>query len=187
MRAATGEGLGSIRGPMRSAAQTVAREEGLPGITCTWATAGQAARRAFGAFFEPGRQVWFADITYSFYPVYCGLFGLDYREYRAGRLPAGADYAGSPGGVVLANPNAPTGLMLDNAQIESVVAANPGVVVLVDEAYAAFSGQTAAGLSAGIEPADRQNAKSHALAGLRVATAGTAAARRSDPPCQEFL
>ncbi|NLG37002.1 MAG: histidinol-phosphate transaminase [Clostridiales bacterium] len=175
MRGAIGEGLRLYPRPECEALrEAVAREEGLPGIDHVYMGNGsdELLAWAFEAFFEPGRQVWFADITYSFYPVYCGLFGLDYREIplREDFRLEPADYAGSPGGVVLANPNAPTGLMLDNANIEAVLAANPDVVVLVDEAYAAFSGQTAAGL---IDKYPnliiaRTLSKSHALAGLRV-------------------
>jgi histidinol-phosphate aminotransferase len=69
----------------------------------------------FLAFFDPGKPVTFPDITYNFYPVYCGLYGLDYRL-----VPLNDDFTvpvrqlfQTPGGVVIANPNAPTGIALE--------------------------------------------------------------------------
>ena len=127
---------------------------------------------AFQAFFEPDREVVFPKITYSFYPVYTGFFGLRCRE-----VPMNPDFSdpidllcGSNGGVVLANPNAPTGLAVGLDTVEKLLNANPDVVVLVDEAYIDFGGDSAVGLI------DRypnllvvQTAsKSRALAGLRV-------------------
>ena len=98
----------------------------------------------FYAFFSPGKKVVFPDITYSFYPVYTELFGLDYEE-----IPLAEDfslpverYLGGNGGVVICNPNAPTGKTQPVEAIRAILEANPDVVVLVDEAYADFGAQS---------------------------------------------
>ena len=99
----------------------------------------------FYAFFTPGKKVVFPDITYSFYPVYTELFGLDYEE-----IPLNEDFTlpvdkflGGNGGAVICNPNAPTGRTLPLCDIRRILDANPNVVVLVDEAYADFGAQSA--------------------------------------------
>lgn len=126
----------------------------------------------FQAFFDPGREVVFPRITYSFYPVYTDYFGLDRRE-----VPMNPDFSdpvellcGNNGGVVLANPNAPTGIAVELDVVEKLLQANPNVVVIVDEAYVDFGAQSAVGLI------DRYPnlvvvqtlSKSRSLAGLRV-------------------
>ena len=126
----------------------------------------------FQAFFDPGRPVVFPKITYSFYPVYTDYFGLDRRE-----VPMNPDFSdpvdllcGNNGGVVLANPNAPTGIAVELDVVEKLLRANPDVVVIVDEAYVDFGAQSAVGLI------DRYPnllvaqtlSKSRSLAGLRV-------------------
>jgi histidinol-phosphate aminotransferase len=126
----------------------------------------------FQAFFDPEKTILFPDITYSFYPVYAGYFGLRSRTValdEAFDLPA-AQFYGSEGGVVIANPNAPTGKAVGLDAVRSILEHNPGVVVLVDEAYVDFGGQSAAGLI----PEYRNLvvvhtlSKSSSLAGLRV-------------------
>ncbi len=99
----------------------------------------------FYAFFTPGKKVVFPDITYSFYPVYTQLFGLDYEE-----VPLNEDFTlpvdkflGGNGGAVICNPNAPTGRTLPLSDIRRILDANPDVVVLVDEAYADFGAESA--------------------------------------------
>ena len=126
----------------------------------------------FYAFFTPGEKVVFPDITYSFYPVYTELFGLDYEE-----IPLNEDFSlpvdrflGRNGGVVICNPNAPTGRTLPLADIRRILDANPDVVVLVDEAYADFGAQSA------VELIDQYPnlvvvctmSKSRSLAGMRI-------------------
>ena len=126
----------------------------------------------FQAFFDPGRPVVFPKITYSFYPVYTDYFGLERREG-----PMNPDFSdpvellcGNNGGVVLANPNAPTGIAVELDVVEKLLRANPDVVVIVDEAYVDFGAQSAVGLI------DRYPnlvvaqtlSKSRSLAGLRV-------------------
>lgn len=91
----------------------------------------------------------FADVTYGFYRVWAALFGVDARI-----IPLEADFSLNPAAymgddrlVVLANPNAPTGLWLELSQVEAIVQANPHQVVVVDEAYVDFGGQSAARLT----------------------------------------
>ena len=151
----------------------VAKREGLkPGQVFCGNGSDEILAFAFQAFFDPGREVVFPKITYSFYPVYTDFFGLDRRE-----VPMNPDFSdpidllcGNNGGVVLANPNAPTGIAVGLDVVEKILQANPDVVVIADEAYVDFGAQSAVGLI------DRypnllvvQTAsKSRALAGLRV-------------------
>lgn len=126
----------------------------------------------FQAFFDPEKEVVFPKITYSFYPVYTDYFGLSRRE-----VPMNPDFSdpvellcGNNGGVVLANPNAPTGIAVGLDVVEKLLTANPDVVVIVDEAYVDFGAQSA------VELIDRYPnlvvvqtlSKSRSLAGLRV-------------------
>ena len=172
----------------------------------------------FHALLKQGAPVWFPDITYSFYPVYCGLYQIDFRaiplddqfkirvkDYlpmsgaevasgsanrtlgatvassrtvevvsrAAGGAPdtgASSSVAGRAGGIIFPNPNAPTGRANSLVEVEQIIAANPDIVVVVDEAYVDFGAQTAATL---IEKYPnllvvRTLSKSHSLAGLRV-------------------
>lgn len=126
----------------------------------------------FMALLKHERPILFPDITYSFYPVYCGLYGVDYRT-----VPLAddfsidpADYTQPNGGIIFPNPNAPTGRLLALEAIEQILAANPNSVVVVDEAYVDFGGISAISL------VDRHDnllvvhtlSKSRSLAGLRV-------------------
>jgi len=127
---------------------------------------------AFQAFFNPDREVVFPKITYSFYPVYTDFFGLKRRE-----VPMNPDFSdpidllcGQNGGVVLANPNAPTGIAVGVDTVEKLLKANPDVAVIVDEAYVDFGAESAVGLI-GRYPnllVVQTTSKSRALAGLRV-------------------
>jgi len=127
---------------------------------------------AFLALLKHGRPILFPDITYSFYPVYCGLYGIDYRtvpldENFSLRIAA---YSPANGGIVIANPNAPTGRALPLADIDALVKANPDSVVLVDEAYVDFGGESAVAL-VNRHPnllVVQTFSKSRSLAGLRV-------------------
>jgi len=128
---------------------------------------------AFMALLKHDAPILFPDITYSFYPVYCGLYGVDYRSVPlAGDFSIDpAAYCGQPnGGIIFPNPNAPTGRLLALDAIERMLVANPDAVVVVDEAYVDFGGETAISL------VDRHDnllvvhtlSKSRSLAGLRV-------------------
>lgn len=127
---------------------------------------------SFMTFFCSEKPIFFADITYSFYPVWCELFGIPFKKIpvRDDFTINPEDYKAENGGIVIANPNAPTTLAMDLADIEGLVAANPGSVVIVDEAYVDFGGDSARGLI------DRYEnllvvgtfSKSRSLAGSRV-------------------
>lgn len=132
---------------------------------------------AFSAFFrQPGEPLLFPDISYSFYRVYAQAYAIEAElqpldaNFRID-VPALAERAGRPcAGIVLANPNAPTGIGLDLAAIKTLLRACPSRVVLVDEAYVDFGGESALTLVA-----DHSNllvvqtlSKSRSLAGLRV-------------------
>lgn len=132
---------------------------------------------AFNAFFQQPRPLLFPDISYSFYPSYCGLYGIpfqpipvteDFRIEPADFLPDAAH--GPAGGVVLPNPNAPTGRALSLAEIERIVAGNPQCAVVIDEAYVDFGTESAVPLVAKYDNllVVQTLSKSRALAGLRV-------------------
>ncbi|MDR1573074.1 MAG: histidinol-phosphate transaminase [Clostridiales Family XIII bacterium] len=130
---------------------------------------------AFRSFFNAKRPVLFPEITYSFYPVWCELFGIPYRRVALGedfRIRA-EDYLSENGGVVLANPNAPTGLALSLAEIERIVSSNGDSVVIVDEAYVDFGARSAVGLTSAYENllVTQTFSKGRALAGLRLGMA----------------
>ncbi|MDR2741472.1 MAG: histidinol-phosphate transaminase [Treponema sp.] len=106
----------------------------------------------FGAFFEAGPAtdpVLFPDVTYSFYEVYANLWGVPFRTVplRKDFSVNPEDYLAPAGGVVLANPNAPTGIAQEPAGILSIVEyqAGAGRIVVVDEAYGAFTGSVFSG------------------------------------------
>ncbi len=132
----------------------------------------------FLALLKHAAPILFPDITYSFYPVYCGLYGIDYRTapLAADFSINPADYYGQPeksakiGGIIFPNPNAPTGRLLGLAAIEQILQANPDVVVVIDEAYVDFGGETAIPLVARYDNllVVHTLSKSRSLAGLRV-------------------
>ena len=152
----------------------VAEQEGLPSRDYVYFGNGsdEVLMLAFGAFFDPGRPVRFADVTYSFYPVYCALFGLtpDIVPLRPDWTWQAADYAAPGGGIVLANPNAPTTLALSRQAVEEVARQHPDEVVVVDEAYVLFGAETAVPLIHRYPNLliVRTLSKSHSLAGMRV-------------------
>ena len=103
---------------------------------------------AFMAFCDPDHPAAFPDITYGFYPVFAKLNGVPYREIPLlGDFTIDeADYIGTAETLFLANPNAPTGIALPLSVIEEIVRSNPKRIVVVDEAYADFSEESAAPL-----------------------------------------
>ena len=174
IRSAAGDGLRLYPDPecveLRSA---IAKREGLD-ISQVFCGNGsdEILAFAFQAFFDPDKDVVFPKITYSFYPVYTDFFGLRRRE-----VPMNPDFSdpidllcGQNGGVVLANPNAPTGIAVGLDTVEKLLRANPDVVVIVDEAYVDFGAESAVKLI-GQYPnllVIQTTSKSRALAGLRV-------------------
>lgn len=174
IRAAAGDSLRLYPDPECMGSRTaIAKREGLDTdqVFCGNGS-DEILAFAFQAFFDPGKEIVFPKITYSFYPVYTDFFGLDRRE-----VPMDPDFAspvealcGQNGGVVLANPNAPTGIAVGRDTVEKLLRANPDVVVIVDEAYVDFGAESSVGLIK-----DHPNllvvqttSKSRALAGLRV-------------------
>lgn len=127
---------------------------------------------SFMAFFEPGKSIRFPEITYSFYPVYAKLFDIPYEEVGMSKDFAISPeaFANSPGGVIFANPNAPTGIYLGLEGVKEILSTNPDCVVIVDEAYIDFGGESAASLIADFENllVVQTTSKSRSLAGLRV-------------------
>lgn len=114
----------------------------------------------------------FPDITYSFYPVYCGLYGVDYAPVPLdeGMRVRIADYRRPCGAVILPNPNAPTGIALSRDEIEALVAEHGDQVVVIDEAYVDFGAESAVPLVSRHDNllVVQTLSKSRALAGLRV-------------------
>ncbi|WP_417505515.1 histidinol-phosphate transaminase [Marinomonas gallaica] len=128
---------------------------------------------AFMGYFAGGKPLAFADITYSFYKVYANLYGI-----TPDIVPLNDDFDVVPSdyenldvsGIVITNPNAPTGKALPLADIEKVLQSNPDIVVLVDEAYVDFGARSAVAL-VGQYPnlmVVQTLSKSRALAGIRV-------------------
>lgn len=95
---------------------------------------------AFMTFFNSNKEILFPDITYSFYDVWADLYKIPYRmvalndEFRINI----EDYLVPNGGIIIPNPNAPTGVEKDTRELERIVAGNPDSVVIIDEAYVDF-------------------------------------------------
>ncbi len=157
----------------RQLREAVARFYGLsPEMVFPGNGSDEVLAHAFCAFFTPGRPFLFADVTYSFYPVYASLYDLSCQI-----IPLGEDfslhledYPAPNGGVVIANPNAPTGRAISAAGIEAFLERSRDSLVLVDEAYVDFGAESVA-------PLVRHHpnllvvqtlSKSRSLAGLRV-------------------
>lgn len=130
---------------------------------------------AFQAFFRNQAAILFPDITYSFYPVYCRLFDIDYRTFPLGdTFEIDVDsIPGNGGGIILANPNAPTGICVEVSAIETILKNNPASVVLIDEAYIDFGGESCIPLINRYPNllVVQTLSKSRSLAGLRVGIA----------------
>lgn len=130
---------------------------------------------SFRAFFNSDREIFFPDITYSFYPVWCSLLKIPYRTVPVDgdfRINA-EDYAPENGGVVIPNPNAPTSIGENLDFVRRILDANRDAVVIIDEAYVDFGGCSSVGL---IHEYDnllvvQTTSKSRSLAGMRVGTA----------------
>lgn len=126
----------------------------------------------FAALLKHDAPLLFPDITYSFYPVYCRLFGI---AHAAVPLDAAmqirmADYRRPAGAIIVPNPNAPTGVALSRAEIVALLEEHPDIPVIIDEAYVDFGAETAMPLVASHPNllVVQTMSKSRALAGLRV-------------------
>ena len=129
----------------------------------------------FLGLLKQAKPVQFPDITYSFYPVYCKLFGIEYQT-----IPLGShfevqveDFTTPNGGVIFPNPNAPTGRAIPRADIEALLNRNTNSVVVFDEAYVDYGTESCIPLLRGSSCPENllvvhTLSKSRALAGLRV-------------------
>jgi len=126
----------------------------------------------FQALLKHDKPLLFPDITYSFYPVYCGLYAINYKT-----VPLNAnfaidieDYSQDNGAIIFPNPNAPTGIGLGLNSIETLLQNNRNSVVVIDEAYIDFGGESAVPLIQQYPNllVVQTLSKSRALAGLRV-------------------
>ncbi len=126
----------------------------------------------FRAFFNSDKPVIYPDITYSFYPVWCDMLRIPFETIPVDkdfRIRA-EDYARPNGGVVIANPNAPTSISEGLDFIRKILDANRDSVVIVDEAYVDFGGTTALPLLSEYENLviTRTFSKSRSMAGMRI-------------------
>lgn len=153
--------------------QTIAKRFGLtPEQVFVGNGSDEVLAHAFCALLRHGRPVLFPDVSYSFYPVYCALYGIEPQPIPlddAFRVRV-ADYRRGNGGIVLPNPNAPTGIALSLAELTQLLEGNPGSVVVIDEAYVDFGAESAVALIGRFPQllVVRTLSKSAALAGLRV-------------------
>jgi histidinol-phosphate aminotransferase len=126
----------------------------------------------FLGLMKHDKPVLFPDITYSFYPVYCGLYDIPYEPVPLNRAfeIVVDDYLRPNGGIIFPNPNAPTGRLVPVAEIDRLLRANSGSVVVIDEAYVDFGGESVVPLVQRYPQllVTHTLSKSRALAGLRV-------------------
>lgn len=127
---------------------------------------------AFLTFFNSDEKILFPDITYSFYDVWADLYRIPYEVQPLDEnfCICKEDYFKKNGGIIFPNPNAPTGIEESLSNIEEIVAANPDVVVIVDEAYVDFGCSSALPLIEKYENllVVQTFSKSRALAGIRI-------------------
>ncbi len=127
---------------------------------------------AFQSFFNSEKPIVYPDLTYSFYPVWCSIFGIKYKNYPVGddfRINP-EDYKEKNGGVVIPNPNAPTSLGEGLDFVEKILNYNQDSVVIIDEAYVDFGGTSSIPLIDKYENllVTGTFSKSRSLAGLRI-------------------
>ena len=129
----------------------------------------------FQGLFQQSSPLLFPDITYSFYTAFCGLYNIDYEliPLDSGFKINVSDYARNNGGIIFPNPNAPTGCLLALHEIESLLKANTESVIVVDEAYIDFGGESAVTLVNHFPNllVTQTLSKSRSLAGLRIGLA----------------
>ncbi|KAF1028086.1 MAG: Histidinol-phosphate aminotransferase [Burkholderia plantarii] len=169
-----GESLRRYPDPLaRKLRETVAAHHGLsPDQVFVGNGSDEVLAHTFQALLKHDWPIRFPDITYSFYPTYARLYGVEYEtvplaEDFSLRVE---DYLGNNGGVLFPNPNAPTGRPLPLADVERIVAGNPDAVVVVDEAYVDFGADSAISLIARYPNllVVHTTSKSRSLAGMRV-------------------
>lgn len=127
---------------------------------------------AFLTFFNSEKPILFPDVTYSFYPVWAEVYRIPYEcpELDENFRIRVEDYGQENGGIVIANPNAPTSLAATQGQLEKILLMNPDVIVIVDEAYIDFGGETVLPLLSRYENLliVRTFSKSRSMAGVRI-------------------
>lgn len=127
---------------------------------------------AFLTFFNSDKPILFPDITYSFYDVWADVYKIPYKtmplddNFKINKT----DYFQENGGIIFPNPNAPTGVYESNEMIEEIVKANKNSIVIIDEAYIDFGGESCIGLT---EKYDnllvvQTFSKSRSMAGMRI-------------------
>jgi len=127
---------------------------------------------AFMGLLNHDKPLLFPDITYSFYPVYCGLYSIEPKRIplRDDMSLNVDDYSGDCGAIIFPNPNAPTGRAISKDEIARLLKAHPGKVVIIDEAYVDFGAESAIPLITDYPNllVIRTFSKSYSLAGLRI-------------------
>ena len=127
---------------------------------------------SFLTFFNSGKPILFPDVTYSFYPVWAQVYQIPYEcpTLDADFRIRPEDYLRENGGIVIANPNAPTSISMPLDQVEEIIKANQDVIVIIDEAYVDFGGDTVLPLLDRYENLliVRTYSKSRSLAGMRI-------------------
>lgn len=174
MQAAIGDSLRLYSDPASTAVKdAVAKRFGLTRAQVfVGNSSDEVLAHTFHALLKHDKPLLCPDISYSFYPTYCSLYGIEARQVplNAQFEIDVADYAQPCGAIIIANPNAPTGIALPLERIEALLAAHPDQVVVIDEAYVDFGADSAIALL------DRYDnllvvqtlSKSRSLAGLRV-------------------
>ncbi len=126
----------------------------------------------FHALFQHERPLLMPDISYSFYPTYARLYGVEYRQVplREDLRLAVEDYQEPAAAIILPNPNAPTGRAISRAEVAQLLEAHPDTLVVIDEAYIDFGGESAVGLIPHFDNllVVQTFSKSWSLAGARV-------------------
>lgn len=156
--------------------QAVAEYYGVtPGHVFVGNGSDEVLAHIFHGLFQHDGPLLFPDVSYSFYPVYCGLYGIPFEQVALDEQfqIRVEDYNKPNAGIIFPNPNAPTGCLLPLQAIEQLLQANRDSVVVVDEAYIDFGGETAISLVGRYDNllVTQTLSKSRSLAGLRVGLA----------------
>jgi histidinol-phosphate aminotransferase len=174
IRAATGESLKLYPDPNAEALKlAIGKHHGIDARNVFVGNGSdEVLAHIFLGLLKQSRPILFPDISYSFYPVYCGLYQVNYETVPLAddfSIRIG-DYAKPNGGIIFPNPNAPTGCLVSLAEIERLLQANPDSVVVIDEAYVDFGGESAIPLTTRYPNllVVQTLSKSRSLAGLRV-------------------
>ena len=174
IRAATGESLKLYPDPNAEQLKAAIGKYHSIGVQNVFVGNGsdEVLAHIFLGLLKQARPILFPDISYSFYPVYCGLYQVSFETVPLAddfsiRL---GDYAKPNGGIIFPNPNAPTGCLVPLAEIERLLQSNRDSVVVIDEAYVDFGGESAIPLVARYPNllVVQTLSKSRSLAGLRV-------------------